>query len=418
MPESLDRPAVTPVDYFAVAMTPRFRASMRRRIRKAARQGMLLVIAAAVLDCAWLVPARPDSASMVLEANVTIGLFAIAAFLVLELFGRRHAELVVYAMVVGVALAATWIGLFAAGLWLVAAGYLLLLPTVVALVVPWPTRVHIAWLALHAALVAAFVLLSPAAALPVGGRADMAGLLLIASTVSLVGHVAGLRARVQSFVQIERIQALYRQAGHDRARLERLNVGLEQTARTDDLTHLKNRLSLALDLEASRSRISRYGERYSIVLVDIDHFKAINDEFGHLGGDDALRQVANAMASAVRPSDGVYRYGGDEFLALIRVGETSDAMLAVERVIRAVRRLDTRNPANPPSGRITISAGVVVVDGSDLASTDEAWIARADEALYIAKKAGRNQAALAPEIGLVRAPMKLRPVEEAQSAAV
>ena len=166
-----------------------------------------------------------------------------------------------------------------------------------------------------------------------------------------------LRARVLSFVQIERIRALNRQARRDHARLDRLNAILEQSARTDELTGLKNRSSMQRDLRAIRGRITRHREVYGVLVLDLDRFKAINDSLGHVAGDRVLRAVAGLLLNAVRADDSVYRYGGEEFVVLLEVTQPNEALMAAERMRQTVEEVhlpQSRQPAvrsgNPVRG--------------------------------------------------------------------
>jgi diguanylate cyclase (GGDEF)-like protein len=246
------------------------------------------------------------------------------------------------------------------------------------------------WLTLHGLAVAGYTVLAPEAAFAGGSRGDIFTLLAVGTVVSLFGHVAGLRARVESFVQIERIRALHRQTRRDEARLDRLNGILELATRTDELTGLKNRLSLNLDLGAIRGRIARHQERYGLLVLDLDRFKAINDQLGHVVGDRVLRSVADALEGAVRTGDGVYRFGGEEFVVLTKVTGPDEASFTAHRLRAAVAALDVPHPGNPPHRRVTVSVGVATIGVEDLTTDDEGWFARADAALYRAKAGGRN----------------------------
>jgi len=355
---------------------------------------MLIVIGAAILDCLWLVPFHPEAGRDVLVLNLSLALLAMTGNIAIATRARRRPEPIVFVVLVAVDLATIALGMVHPALELVAAGYLLLLPPIVALAIPWATRTHVGWLGLHGLLVLAYALTAPAASIADVSRDGVVALLLVATTVSLLGHVANLRARVLSFVHIGRIQALNREARRDRARLDRLNRILEEAARNDALTGLNNRLSLKLDMAAVRSRIERYGESYGLLMLDLDRFKTINDSLGHVAGDDVLRTIAATLVKAVRPNDGIYRYGGEEFAALIQVTRPAEALVTAERIRRAVADLRLPHPGNHPHRRVTISVGVAVVGPEDLAASDESWFARADGALYDAKAAGRNRSEL------------------------
>lgn len=381
---------------FAVAASPRYRAAHRRRLTTAARHGMVLAALAAGLDIVWLVPIHRDAAVAITAINGAVALSAAVGYFALTTVARRRPELTTFAFLILVELAMVIQGLGEPGLNTVVSGYLLLLPTIVALMIPWATRSHVAWLGAHATFVLSYGALPPATAFPGGpdgGIAAVAGLLVISSSVSLFGHLAALRARVASFVQIQHIQALNRHARRDRLQLDHLNAALEDLARTDDLTGLRNRLGLKLDLVVVRSRIARHHERYGLLMLDLDRFKIINDRLGHIAGDDVLRAVARRLAESVRPEDAVYRFGGEEFVVLIKVARTSNAVAAADRLRIAIEGLRLAHPGNEPFGCVTVSAGISVVGPDDLEADDDAWIARSDAALYRAKENGRNRSA-------------------------
>jgi diguanylate cyclase (GGDEF)-like protein len=378
-------------DFLAVAATPRFRASQRGRMRSSAAHSMVLIILSAIIDCLWLAPVHPSKATTVIALNGAVAAVAAAGLLVLSTKARRQPELVVLTALVAVDAAALALAASGPEFGVVAGGYLLLLPTIVALLIPWSTRFHIGWLSYHTAFVLIFAVLAPQGPLGTEGRQDLVVLLLVVTAVSLLGHAMGLGVRVVSFIHIERIRALNRQARRDASRLDRLNQVLEHTAQTDALTGLNNRFSLTMHLGAARSRIARHGDHYGILAVDLDRFKAINDSLGHVAGDGVLRAVSTALVRAVRPEDGVYRYGGEEFVVLLRVTNPDEALRAAERIRDAVAALGIHHPGNPPHDLVTISIGVGSIGPDDLSLDDDAWYARADAALYRAKANGRNR---------------------------
>jgi diguanylate cyclase (GGDEF)-like protein len=196
-----------------------------------------------------------------------------------------------------------------------------------------------------------------------------------------------------------RLVCAERVLSHDR-RIVRQNARLRhdsqremRAARTDPLTRLGNRRGLEEDLATLFGRASRYGHRYCAVLADVDRFKAYNDRYGHLAGDEALRGVARAMTYTLREGDAIYRYGGEEFLAILPEQSLGDAAIAVERVREAVARLAIVHDGNPPRGVITISAGIAELVLGPGASP-KTWLACADAALYRAKAAGRDRIVL------------------------
>ena len=375
--------------YIAIAATKRFVATQRRRRWYGARHGMIIVICAAALDIALLGWADPDAARLSVLVNLSIAMAASLAYVWIATHRRLSPVLPVFAVLALVDVGAAWVSLTHRELHTISFGYLLLLPTIVVLVVPFSTRVHAGWLAGHIAFSVAYVVIAMA-----GGTFQMLNelaLLAVSAALSVHGHFAALHAQIDSYLQIQRINALNRVSGRNQARLTRLNVILGETARTDELTGLMNRLSLRLDLGVLRARIARHGQRHALLLADVDHFKAINDLYGHVAGDRVLQAVASTLSGSTRPEDGLYRYGGEEFALLVPLTSTSSALDIAERIRRAVEELASPNPANPPQGRLTISVGAVTIGKRELALDDEVWFRRADEALYQAKVAGRNR---------------------------
>ena len=194
-----------------------------------------------------------------------------------------------------------------------------------------------------------------------------------------------LRARL---VSAGRVVALYRKLSEKNAVLRHDSQASFRVARIDALTHVSNRLSMDEDLKVLWSRAKRYAHRYSIAICDIDRFKAYNDQFGHLAGDDVLRRVAQTIREQLREGDGLYRYGGEEFVVLLPEQSITEAAGAMDRVRLAVERLGI---ATKRGNRVvTISFGVAELD-LPADGTPEDWLRRADAALYRAKASGRNR---------------------------
>ena len=195
--------------------------------------------------------------------------------------------------------------------------------------------------------------------------------------------VNNLRVRL---VAAQRVTALHIKLAEQQAELERLNDELASAARTDALTGLRNRRALEEELPLLLARCARHGHELSAVMLDVDHFKAYNDRFGHQAGDEALRRVAGVLLSTGRTADLFYRYGGEEFLCLFPQA-TPPAALAADRLRRAVEALEIPHPDNP-HGVVTFSAGVA--SWSPATESLRALLTEADEALYQAKGHGRN----------------------------
>lgn len=168
---------------------------------------------------------------------------------------------------------------------------------------------------------------------------------------------------------------------------------LSRQARTDPLTGLHNRLKLSEDLEQLHLRSQRYAEQYSVAMCDVDNFKSYNDIYGHQAGDLALRAVAAALLGSVRKSDGVYRFGGEEFLLVLPKQSAAGAKALMERALDAVRGLAIAH-AGDPSGQVQLSAGISSFSMAHKVDA-EALLGEADAALYAAKAAGRNRVELA-----------------------
>jgi diguanylate cyclase (GGDEF)-like protein len=173
--------------------------------------------------------------------------------------------------------------------------------------------------------------------------------------------------------------------------LEKMRL-LEQKAWTDPLTQISNRghfLELATD-EFARSR--RYGHPFSVWMMDIDHFKNVNDTHGHQSGDLALLQVVQTSQQALRDWDILGRMGGEEFAVLLPETEIAQAQTVAERLRNAVANTSV-NIGNAHSVQLTISIGVAAACKED---TDVAMLLdRADQALYEAKHSGRDRVCLA-----------------------
>lgn len=195
-----------------------------------------------------------------------------------------------------------------------------------------------------------------------------------------------LRARL---LVAARITELHRQLAEQQAELKRLNKELFEQGRRDPLTQLGNRLRLMEDLTVIVGQAERYAKRYCAVMCDVDNFKAYNDFYGHLAGDEVLQTVAQTLKHSCRNGDAAYRYGGEEFLLILPEQSEAQAAIAAERFRHNIEALALPHRAKTPPGVVTISAGVAVLQPSDFKATHR-WLKRADDALYCAKQAGRN----------------------------
>jgi diguanylate cyclase len=164
---------------------------------------------------------------------------------------------------------------------------------------------------------------------------------------------------------------------YDEIRQQTSHLMTFSEVRTDPLTGVSNRRGLDDSLGNQFALMSRYHARFSVVMFDIDHFKTINDDQGHLHGDRILQELAHLLDETVRETDVVARYGGEEFVVVMPQTELAGARIFSERLRRKVEE----------SASVTISGGVTeALDGD----TPETLLARADTALYQAKKSGRN----------------------------
>jgi diguanylate cyclase (GGDEF)-like protein len=173
------------------------------------------------------------------------------------------------------------------------------------------------------------------------------------------------------------------------------NRQMAQMARMDGLTGIGNRRSFDETLDQYHYHARRYRHTYSMAMIDIDFFKLYNDQFGHAAGDTVLRTVAQLLKDSARPSDLVFRYGGEEFVCLFPETNAEGACAAATRLHRAVVEAGIPHPGNQPAGVVTISVGVATSSaGSPAIAADV--LRSADEALFEAKRGGRNRVAASP----------------------
>lgn len=202
---------------------------------------------------------------------------------------------------------------------------------------------------------------------------------------SLQGMTQALLARED---ELERLNAgLEQQVAERTAALRAANAQLEILARKDALTGLNNRRTFDERMQEFFQRLKRSQRPFAVILMDIDHFKQINDGHGHNAGDEVLRQFAATLQGCVRATDVVARIGGEEFAALLPEARSEAEALAVAEKIR----LAVMNAEFPPVGRLTLSLGVTLAADTD--AGESGILRRADSALYQAKHQGRNRTA-------------------------
>jgi diguanylate cyclase (GGDEF)-like protein len=186
--------------------------------------------------------------------------------------------------------------------------------------------------------------------------------------------------------------------------LELANEQLRAISLTDGLTHVANRRRFDEKLQDEWKRAQRHGHPLSLLLLDIDHFKRVNDELGHLVGDDCLTEVAALCAAEVqRSGDLLARYGGEEFIILLPATPEEGAVRVAERVRQAVARSPVYSSERVAPVSLTISVGVAcVVPDPDMEPQE--LIRQADEALYSAKESGRNRVMVARDFRAATVP--------------
>jgi len=176
-----------------------------------------------------------------------------------------------------------------------------------------------------------------------------------------------------------------------------MHAQLLAQSRVDTKTGLLNASTWEAEAEVEITRAVRTGSPLALALVDIDHFKAVNDTYGHLVGDKALRAVTDALRSQLRAYDLAGRFGGEEFAILLPHAREVDALHVAERLRAHIAQMVIPVGDDPDSGpgvRVTISVGVASLDGTSRELTD--MLAAADAALYYAKETGRNKTHVIP----------------------
>ena len=208
-----------------------------------------------------------------------------------------------------------------------------------------------------------------------GGRSDEVGTLM-RSFSTMLGTVEQQAIDINTFAM--RLDAAYRE-------LEATNAKLKETSFKDEVTGLYNRRFFSLRLEEEISRFRRFNHPVSVVVLDLDGFKSVNDEFGHAVGDETLRDIGQILMKHSRGINVVSRYGGDEFAVLLVETSKSGARLYADRIRQVVATFPYSH-----GKRVTASFGVASLP-DDEASTSEELFRAADGALYAAKRAGKNQ---------------------------
>ena len=223
---------------------------------------------------------------------------------------------------------------------------------------------------------------------------------LKAGAVDYIGRPFYLRevvAKIKIHLRLKEYEERLTRKNHElekySALLLEFNAKLEELARRDELTQIWNRRAFNEQIAQLHNYSLRYQRPYSIVIIDLDHFKKYNDLYGHQKGDYVLKSVAESIEKTCRLTDFVARYGGEEIMVLLPETGEEEAVKIAERIIDSVRKLNIKHENNDNIGIITVSIGLATyLPGSQ--DDEEGWeklLKRADDALYRAKETGRNR---------------------------
>jgi len=232
---------------------------------------------------------------------------------------------------------------------------------------------------LYPCLVTSFFLVSPRLAMVINVSAVLA--------MMVIGEAFRSQEQMWSFASTAVVVSAcaYVFAYRNQDQRERL----EHLATIDPLTGVKNRRSMDEELDAAAANAERSGLPYALVMLDIDHFKKINDVYGHGVGDNVLTDLVALIEHNTRKSDQLFRYGGEEFVLLLPGVDGSSLQTVMNNLQQVLRR-----HLKYPGGPVTSSFGVALLGHGE---SVESWLARADEALYQAKEAGRDRIVFADE---------------------
>lgn len=373
---------------------PRYRAWERQHVRAATRVGAAVLIVVELFDAAALWSVAPAITAL----NLSLAVVGAALLLALRLrSGPRRNPTGAAIALGGTAIVGSLLSLgLVREAGTIQLAYVPLIIVASALFIPWNTVRHTTWIVICLALIFGFVLSPFAAGLDEGTVGDLLTISLAAVLMSLTGHIVLQRQRRSMYLQKMQLRGLNELAGRQGRDLRVLAGELREAARVDPLTGVANRLRLGEDLEMVAGRDVEHGDGAAL-MIDIDRFKDYNDRHGHLAGDQVLRRVADALVEQTRPSDRVYRFGGEEFLVLLPGATTIDALAVAERQRAAVEGLAirTERPGRTDDDEVvTISVGVAPLGAGSSdhpgARADE-WLHAADEAMYESKVSGRNR---------------------------
>ena len=207
--------------------------------------------------------------------------------------------------------------------------------------------------------------------------------------------MARIRYHSRSYLTLLQRDEAYRALRVSQQQLLDTNLMLQRLMNSDGLTGLSNRRHFDEYLELEWRRATREQQQLSLLMIDVDYFKVYNDSFGHLAGDEALRQVAEAIrGSCSRPTDLPARYGGEEFALVLPNTSPGGARLVAEKLRQTVHGLAIPHTAPQADSRLTVSIGLAT-QTPPLGSHCRQLISAADKGLYLAKDSGRNQVGIA-----------------------
>jgi len=189
----------------------------------------------------------------------------------------------------------------------------------------------------------------------------------------------------------------YRGVSVDVSELTRAKHALEEMALHDQLTGLANRRKLYDRFLIEVARLKRLSSPLSLLVVDVDWFKSVNDRFGHLAGDECLKLLADLFVTTLRESDLVARFGGEEFIVLLPETSQEEAVLVAEKLRETVASTDLNLKGAAEPLRLSVCAGIATMRPENILSLDD-MIEAADKAAYSAKTAGRNRIAVCESV--------------------
>ena len=221
-------------------------------------------------------------------------------------------------------------------------------------------------------------------------------ILLLTAKQSSDGVVVGLQAGADDYLikpchpaELEARLRTGQRILHLEDKLVDAREEMRHKATHDGLTTLWNRTAILALLKSELSRSVRDRSPLSLLLVDIDHFKQVNDQFGHQVGDEVLQEVSTRLLDSVRTHDAVGRYGGEEFLVLLNGCDRENLKMRAEQVRRRIADSPVATGAGPVA--VSMSAGGITIEHWDRTVTPEMFLKRADDALYRAKAEGRDR---------------------------